>query len=52
MTLEEKLEKFNSGTATFYTPTRESYDRLMVILGKFGYRWANECNPSDKSYDR
>ena len=52
MTLEEKLEKFKSGTAAFYAPTRESYDRLMVILDKLGCRWANERNPSDKSYDR
>jgi hypothetical protein len=52
MTLEEKLEKFKSGTAAFYAPTRESYDRLMVILDKLGYIWANGRKPSDKSYDR
>ena len=52
MTLEEKLKKFKSGTAAFYVPTRESYDRLMVILDKLGYKWANDLKPSDKSYDR
>ena len=52
MTLEEKLEKFKSGTAAFYAPTRESYDRLMVILDKLGYIWANGRKPSNKSYDR
>ena len=39
MTLEEKLEKFKSGTAVLHTPTQETYDKLMVELDKRGYEW-------------
>ena len=39
MTLEEKLEKFKSGTVALRIPTREIWDRLTKKLEDRGYTW-------------
>ena len=52
MILEEKLEKFKSGTAVLNTPTQEIYDRLMIELEKRGYKWCSGRGASDNPSDR
>ena len=52
MTLEEKLEKFKSGTAVIHTPTQEIYGRLMKELEKHGYKWCSGRSASDNLFDR
>ena len=39
MTLEEKLEKFKSGTVALRIPTQETWDRLTKKLEDQGYTW-------------
>lgn len=52
MTLEEKLEKFKSGTATLHTPTQEVFVKLMKELEERGYKWRSGCSASDNMFDR
>ena len=52
MTLEEKLEKFKSGTARLNTPTQETFNKLMEELEKRGYKWRSGCSASDNMFDR
>ena len=41
MTLEEKLEKFKSGTVALHTPTQEIWDRLTKKLEDRWYVWCD-----------
>ena len=52
MTLEEKLEKFKSGTAALHTPTREVFGKLMTELERLGYRWCTGEFPTNNLWDR
>ena len=47
MTLEEKLEKFKSGTAALHTPTQELFGKLMEELEKRGYEWCTGGSPTN-----
>lgn len=49
MTLEEKLEKFKSGTAVLNTPTPELWDKLMMELDKRGYKWLSDTTMTSKA---
>src|SRR5574344_1248923 len=52
MTLEEKLEKFKSGTVALHTPTREIFGKLMAELERLGYKWCAGKVPTSNLWDR
>lgn len=52
MTLEEKLEKFKSGTTALHTPTQETFDKLMEELEKRGYKWCTGSSPTNSPSNR
>ena len=47
MTLEEKLEKFKSGTVALHTSSQGLWDNLMRELERRGYRWNDGLHPSE-----
>ena len=49
MTLDEKLEKFKSGTHALHAPTQELWDKLMVELEKRGYMWLSDMTMTSKA---
>ena len=49
MTLEEKLEKFTSGTVALHTSSQGPWGKLMRELDKRGYRWNDGSRPSETS---
>lgn len=48
MTLEEKLEKFKSGTHVLRAPTKGLWNKLMVELDKRGYKWLPDTAMTSK----
>lgn len=46
MKFEDKLKLFKAGTHVFNTPTKETYDKLMVELEKRGYMWGSRDEPT------
>lgn len=52
MTLEEKLEKFKSGTVELHTPSQGLWDKLMRELERRGYKWCNSDAPTSSTYNR